>query len=298
MSPVLQEKVPPGRYLADAVVRPDAAGARAGACCAVAFEHDVPVTPRGAGTGNYGQATPFDGGILLDLRGLDAITVNAGRHDHAPGPAPGSPRSTRWVARPGGTSGCTRRRRAPRSAGSSAAAAPAPARSSTGTTTDGFVVSALVAPDGRQRHDAPGHRRGAHALHPHLRGHRHPRRRRDPHRPRPRLGGRLRGASARTPTWWRVHRSLLDLPQLPRLASADEPALVPTLTAPMALDPDPVQPARHRRGVHGRRGGRADGRGRRARRHARPTTPRPTASRACPTTTRSGSSSAATRERT
>src|SRR5690606_42071013 len=34
-----------------------------------------------------------------------------------------------------------------------------------------------------------------------------------------------------------VHRSLLDLPQLPRLASADEPALVPTLTAPIDLDP-------------------------------------------------------------
>ena len=35
-----------------------------------------------------------------------------------------------------------------------------------------------------------------------------------------------------------VHRSLLDLPQLPRLASADEPALVPTLPAPVALDPE------------------------------------------------------------
>jgi hypothetical protein len=34
-----------------------------------------------------------------------------------------------------------------------------------------------------------------------------------------------------------VHRTLLDLPQLPRLASADEPALVPTLPAPVALDP-------------------------------------------------------------
>ena len=43
----------------------------------VAYEHDVPVTPRGAGTGNYGQATPFDGGILLDLRGLTDVRIGA-----------------------------------------------------------------------------------------------------------------------------------------------------------------------------------------------------------------------------
>jgi FAD/FMN-containing dehydrogenase len=84
MSPVLAEKVPPGRYVADAVVRP-ATGRDVGTIVQVAFEHDVPVTPRGAGTGNYGQATPFDGGILLDLRrltdvsiGEDTVTVGAG----------------------------------------------------------------------------------------------------------------------------------------------------------------------------------------------------------------------------
>ena len=37
------------------------------------FEHDIPVTARGAGTGNYGQAIPLHGGIVLDLSLMDAI---------------------------------------------------------------------------------------------------------------------------------------------------------------------------------------------------------------------------------
>ncbi|SFJ49599.1 FAD/FMN-containing dehydrogenase [Paenibacillus sp. UNC496MF] len=40
---------------------------------ALAYRMRVPVTARGAGTGNYGQAIPLEGGIVLDLSGLDRI---------------------------------------------------------------------------------------------------------------------------------------------------------------------------------------------------------------------------------
>jgi FAD/FMN-containing dehydrogenase len=38
-----------------------------------AYKHQVPITPRGAGTGNYGQAMPLAGGAILNLMGLDRI---------------------------------------------------------------------------------------------------------------------------------------------------------------------------------------------------------------------------------
>lgn len=37
------------------------------------YAHDVPVTARGAGTGNYGQAIPLCGGVVLDLSRMDGI---------------------------------------------------------------------------------------------------------------------------------------------------------------------------------------------------------------------------------
>src|SRR6202046_3432342 len=37
------------------------------------YANDVPVTPRGAGTGNYGEAIPLCGGVVLDLSRMDAI---------------------------------------------------------------------------------------------------------------------------------------------------------------------------------------------------------------------------------
>lgn len=66
-SPVLKERLKHVR--ADLVVCPadEAEVVRTLAYC---HAHRLPVTPRGAGTGNYGQAMPLDGGVVLDLSGL------------------------------------------------------------------------------------------------------------------------------------------------------------------------------------------------------------------------------------
>ncbi len=45
-----------------------------------AFRHAVPITPRGAGTGNYGQAMPLSGGAMLNLMNLNrVISISADR---------------------------------------------------------------------------------------------------------------------------------------------------------------------------------------------------------------------------
>jgi FAD/FMN-containing dehydrogenase len=38
-----------------------------------AFKHGVAITPRGAGTGNYGQAMPLSGGAILNLMNMDKV---------------------------------------------------------------------------------------------------------------------------------------------------------------------------------------------------------------------------------
>lgn len=69
-SPVLKAKL--DEVTADIVVAPRTE-AEVIATLAAAFALDLPVTPRGGGTGNYGQAMPLAGGVVLDLGGMNAI---------------------------------------------------------------------------------------------------------------------------------------------------------------------------------------------------------------------------------
>jgi FAD/FMN-containing dehydrogenase len=52
----------------------------------VCHAHDVPVTTRGAGTGNYGQAMPLAGGCVLHMKNMAAVkAVHPGRVIVEPG---------------------------------------------------------------------------------------------------------------------------------------------------------------------------------------------------------------------
>ena len=69
-SPVLRPLLD-GKH-ADVVVQPVSVEE----VCAVLrlfYARDVPVTVRGAGTGNYGQAVPLCGGVVLDLQRMDRV---------------------------------------------------------------------------------------------------------------------------------------------------------------------------------------------------------------------------------
>ncbi len=51
-----------------------------------AHAHDVPVTVRGAGTGNYGQAMPLKGGVILHMKNMTAVkAIHPGRVIVEPG---------------------------------------------------------------------------------------------------------------------------------------------------------------------------------------------------------------------
>jgi hypothetical protein len=70
MSPIITEQLPLG--LADIVAFPTSADEIA-AVIAAAVRHGVGITPRGKGTGNYGQAIPLEGGLVLDMSKARAI---------------------------------------------------------------------------------------------------------------------------------------------------------------------------------------------------------------------------------
>lgn len=83
LSPIISAQLPLG--LADIVAFPTSAEEIA-FTVAAACRAGVPVTPRGKGTGNYGQAIPMRGGLVLDTSrarsiievGEDTITADAG----------------------------------------------------------------------------------------------------------------------------------------------------------------------------------------------------------------------------
>ncbi|MGG1551853.1 FAD-binding oxidoreductase [Paenibacillus ferrarius] len=70
-SPVLNRLLQ-GVKAADVVVLPRTE-AEVAEVLAFGYAHRIPVTVRGAGTGNYGQAVPLQGGILMDLSRMDEI---------------------------------------------------------------------------------------------------------------------------------------------------------------------------------------------------------------------------------
>ncbi len=82
-SPVLKARL--DHVTADFVVRPRNE-AEVIEILKTCYAHDCPVTTRGAGTGNYGQAMPLAGGCVMHLRHMDKVTeIHPGRVICEPG---------------------------------------------------------------------------------------------------------------------------------------------------------------------------------------------------------------------
>ena len=82
-SPILKRQL--DQVVADIVVSP-VSEAQVFQVLAAAHELGIPVTPRGTGTGNYGQAMPLSGGVLLDLSGFNKVlSIEPGRYVAEPG---------------------------------------------------------------------------------------------------------------------------------------------------------------------------------------------------------------------
>ena len=82
-SPVLKRELE--AVTADVVVTPSSE-AEVRTVLAAAYKLGVPVTPRGSGTGNYGQAMPLMGGVLLNLAEMNKVrSIEWGRVVCEPG---------------------------------------------------------------------------------------------------------------------------------------------------------------------------------------------------------------------
>lgn len=71
-SPILNAEL--RRCFGDLVARP-ASPDEMRHVLAVAYAHDLPVVLRGGGTGNYGQAVPIDGGLIIETTAMNRIVA-------------------------------------------------------------------------------------------------------------------------------------------------------------------------------------------------------------------------------
>jgi len=69
-SPVLKAAL--SGYVGDVVATP-ASEAELLRVVSACYRHDVPLTVRGAGTGNYGQCMPLRGGVILEMTAMDRV---------------------------------------------------------------------------------------------------------------------------------------------------------------------------------------------------------------------------------